>query len=70
MGDNKVASPVELTSVRYKDEVIRGNYSTITAEDISYFQDLLGKDSVSRNPAELERHNVDYYGLVRGKSLV
>ena len=71
-GISKVTSQseVEFTSVRYKDEVFRGNYSKVRDDDISVFQDIVGEEGVCRNLVELESHNTDYYHLVKGKAII
>lgn len=57
---------VELTSERYKGSVERGNYAHLSTKDVAYFRDLLGKNRVVTDSAEIEGHNVDWLKMVRG----
>jgi len=63
-------SDVELTSVRYKDHVQRGNYAKLESQDIAYFKDLLGKTRVVTDTSDLEGHNVDWLKIVRGTTFM
>jgi hypothetical protein len=63
------SSQVELTSVRYKDHVKRGDFATLTEGHISFFEGLLGKPRVLTDPSDLEQHNTDWLRIVRGRYL-
>jgi len=58
---------VELTSVRYKGTVKRGDFSTLTDSDLGVFEGILGKDRILTDPSDLELHNLDWIRSVRGK---
>jgi hypothetical protein len=60
-------SDVELTSVRYKDQVQRGQYAKLEPEDVAFFRDFLGKNRVITDSDDLASHNVDWLRMVRGK---
>lgn len=58
----------ELTSLRYNVE--RGHFSQISATDVNFFTDLLDPHRIIVGEAELEGHNTDWLGMVRGASSV
>nr|XP_027232605.1 D-2-hydroxyglutarate dehydrogenase, mitochondrial-like isoform X2 [Penaeus vannamei] len=58
----------ELTSKRYPVE--RGPFSQITPEDIKFFTELLSPHRIITEESELEGHNTDWLGMVRGASSV
>ncbi|KAG7163479.1 D-2-hydroxyglutarate dehydrogenase, mitochondrial-like isoform X2 [Homarus americanus] len=58
----------ELTSKRYQIE--RGQFSTISEEDVNFFTNLLGHHRVINDETELEGYNIDWLGMVRGASSV
>lgn len=60
---------VEYTSIRYSGEVSRGNFSRITKNDLFKFEEILSKDGVSTEFERVQTHNVDCYGMVKGKML-
>lgn len=57
---------VELTSVRYKDHVQRGNYATLQPDDIAFFRETLGENRVLTEESDVDGYNVDWLGIVRG----
>lgn len=60
------SSSVELTSVRHP-EIIRGNYSRLTEDDLSVFRNILTTNRCVSDPADLEPYNVDWMKSYRGK---
>lgn len=60
------ASGVELTSVRYKDHVQRGNYATLQPEHVSFFREKLGDSRVITDGTDVDAYNVDWLRIVRG----
>ncbi|XP_068231381.1 D-2-hydroxyglutarate dehydrogenase, mitochondrial [Palaemon carinicauda] len=58
----------ELTSVRYN--VDRGKFSQVCQEDIDFFINLLDRHRVVLEESDLEGHNTDWLGMVRGASSV
>nr|XP_045618024.1 D-2-hydroxyglutarate dehydrogenase, mitochondrial-like isoform X2 [Procambarus clarkii] len=56
----------ELTSKRY--QVKRGQFSHINGDDMNFFTDLLDPHRVITDETELEGHNTDWLGMVRGTS--
>lgn len=45
----------------------RGKFGTLDDTHYGYFEDLLGKDRVIRDPEECEAYNVDWVKNVKGK---
>lgn len=60
------SSSVELTSVRHP-EIIRGNYSRLTEDDLSVFRNILTTNRCVSDPADVESYNVDWMKSYRGK---
>ncbi|KAK4321554.1 hypothetical protein Pmani_007671 [Petrolisthes manimaculis] len=58
----------ELTSKRYN--VQRGKFSAVSEHDLKFFQELLGSHRTVLGEEELEGHNTDWLGTVRGASSV
>ncbi|XP_017888237.1 D-2-hydroxyglutarate dehydrogenase, mitochondrial isoform X2 [Ceratina calcarata] len=54
------------TSDRYN--VKRGPYANITNANVTFFNELLGRNRVIKDAAECEGYNIDYSKIVRGKS--
>lgn len=61
------SSSVELTSVRHP-EIIRGNYSRLTEDDLSVFRNILTTNRCVSDPADVESYNVDWMKSYRGMS--
>ena len=57
----------ELTSIRYQDQVKRGNFATINDRHVSFFERILTKQRVFTDPLDLEGPNTDWLRSVRGK---
>lgn len=57
-----------IQSGRYPVE--RGPFSQITPEDIKFFTELLSPHRIITEESELEGHNTDWLGMVRGASSV
>ena len=53
---------------RYK--VDRGNFSKVCQDDVDFFLKLLGPHRVLLDESDLEGHNTDWLGMVRGASSV
>ena len=64
-GLRNYGTEVELTSKRYK--VTRGNYASLTDQDVNHFKSVLEKSRVVTDETDLEGHNVDWLHMVRGK---
>ncbi|XP_055688988.1 D-2-hydroxyglutarate dehydrogenase, mitochondrial [Lutzomyia longipalpis] len=58
----------ELTKDRYP--VTRGQYAELSSDDISKFEGIVGKGRMIVNPVDVEPHNIDFIGCVRGYSRV
>ncbi|CAL8110447.1 unnamed protein product [Orchesella dallaii] len=61
---------VELTSIRYKNHVQRGNFSTLQPDDVSFFREKLGQHRVVTEQSDLAGYNVDWLRIVRGSGTV
>lgn len=58
----------DLTSERYP-HVKRGDYATLSQEDVSFFREVLPEASQVLTTAEdLQGYNTDWMGIVRGQS--
>jgi len=57
---------VELTSLRFSEEVSRRNFAEVSEADLILFESILGQEGVCQNPETLQCHNVDCYGMVKG----
>lgn len=51
-------------------EVERGQFSQVSATDVNFFTDLLGPHRIIVGERDLEGHNTDWLGMVRGASSV
>jgi hypothetical protein len=58
---------VELTSHRYKGQVVRGEYSSLKQENVKFFQSILSEDRVILDTEEICSYNVDWLRTMRGK---
>ena len=66
VASRNMASQVELTSVRYKEQESRGSYAALEEQDIKHFENILGKPRVISDLTDLEGHKTDRIGIVRG----
>lgn len=46
----------------------RGNYATITTDDLKHFESILSADRCITNPSDIAPHNIDFYKTYRGSS--
>lgn len=64
----RLISSLDLISLKDRYSVKRGNYGTITNDDINYFESILSPDRCITDKNDIEPYNIDFYYAYRGSS--